>query len=470
MRNFIGREEYLRYFEELWNKRTSRIVCLYGRRRVGKTALITTLAQGKRAFLFEALEGEGTPAQIRHFLNQLASYLDEPHLRDLHYKEWPPVFDLLTQKLLNEKTLILSFDELSWMAAGRTKLVSYIKYYWDRHWKHHPHMFLILCGSVASWMIKNVVRSKALYGRVSENILLDPLKPHEVAAFIGKKRGQKEALEYLLCFGGIPRYLEELDFQHSLQINIEKTCFYRSGFFFEEADKIFYNQFKETHVYRHIVKLLLAHPMNLQELADALKLPSGGGLKLYLDNLRAAGIVENIQQLKNFKTLKKGKYVVVDEFLRFHEEFIRPYHEEIKHADHPISFEKVTQQRWYGFLGNAFERFCLKHRYLIADHLGFSKKVIGCGGMWDRKKNGFQFDLAYVRNDGVVSLCEMKYLSSPPTPHVIREFEQKLQRCALPHDLTIEKILICNQPSGGPLRESDYFHHSLHIDDLLRTG
>lgn len=306
------------------------------------------------------------------------------------------------------------------MAAGRLKLISYIKYYWDQKWKKHPHLLLILCGSVASWMVKNVVRSKALYGRISENILVGPLEPFEVASFIGKRRGQKEVLEYLLCFGGIPRYLEEFDFNRSLQVNIEKTCFQPSGFFKDEADKIFYNQFKETRLYQTIVGHLLKGPLALKDITDRISLPSGGGLKLYLDNLEAAGIAERIAEIQNFSVGKKGRYCLIDEYLRFYHCFIRPNRTEIEQAHLRHPFEKFMQNRWHNFLGLAFERFCLRHRYRIADLLGFGNKVTGCGPLRRQGKEGFQFDLVFLRRDDVVTLCEVKYLSEKPSTQWIR--------------------------------------------------
>mgnify|MGYP001601717197 FL=1 len=76
MRNFIGREEYLHHLNELWDLKKSRIACIYGRRRVGKTALIETFVEGKKAWLFEAIEGADTISQIRHFLYQLSPDFD----------------------------------------------------------------------------------------------------------------------------------------------------------------------------------------------------------------------------------------------------------------------------------------------------------------------------------------------------------------------------------------------------------
>lgn len=467
MRDFIGRKDYMERLGSMWPQQGARLVAIYGRRRVGKTAIIQNFAGGKRAFLFEALEGEDTKSQVKHFLEQLSIMAGKPHLKDLAYNDWPPVFELFTEIIFQEKSLVVCFDEISWMAAGRSKLISYIKFYWDKRWREHPHLLLILCGSVASWMIKNVVRATALYGRISESILVSPLKPGEVSEFIGRKRGQREALEYYLCFGGVPRYLEEFDFNKSIQLNIENTCFAPSGFFVEEADKIFYNQFRETGTYKKIVAALFEAPLSLQEISQKVRLPSGGGLKMYMDNLTAAGIVDKKTAIKDFETAKTPQYFITDEFLQFHRWFIRPNLAEIKSSGRPCKFEKLTQNRWEIFLGRAFERFCLKYRYLIAERLGFANKVTGCGSALGKGPNGFQFDLVFIRRDSVITLCEAKYLSEPPSTKIIKDFEEKLARAKFPKGVTLEKVLISNRAPSGALAESGYFHRFLVADEII---
>ncbi len=468
MRNFIGRETDRHKLEKIWQGTKTSIVSIYGRRRVGKTALIHHFSQGKKAYLFEALEGADTQKQIQHFLRQLSHITGETYLQDLNYTQWEQVFDLLTQKIQQEKSLILSFDELAWMAVGRSQLVSIIKYYWDKHWKSHAQLMLILCGSVASWMLKNVVRSNALYGRVSENILLQPLLPQEVHEFIGNRRGQQEVLKYLICFGGIPKYLEEFDYRQSFEINIEQKCFTSSGFFVDEAEKIFYNQFKETHLYQRITKFLLKQSANLQEIADHLKMASSGGLKDYLDNLAAAGIIQPMPVIQDFKPMKKFRYVVWDEFLRFHYQYIQPHLTEIQQSQlKQKRFDKFTQASWNVFLGLAFERFCLKYRYEIAQQLGFADKVMVATSLANLDKHGYQYDLVYLRKDHCITLGEVKFFQKKLGIELIAEFERKLAKTKFPKGYSIERILICNQDPGNAIVKSGYFHQVLNICDLL---
>ncbi len=472
MRNFIGRGQYLKLFETAWARDRSTLIAVYGRRRVGKSSLIRQFANRKQTLFFEGLEGESTATQIAHFLKQLSVQVSEPHLADLKYSDWSDVFALLSQILNRYSDVVLVFDELTWMASSRNKLVSLIKVFWDQHWKSHPHCVLILCGSIASWMVKNVVRSKALYGRISHQILVEPLDPKEVAQFVGQARGEQEILEYLLCFGGIPRYLEEFDFKKSISWNIEHACLARSGFFFEEADKIFYNQFKETQVYKKIVHTLLSKgPSSLDILAKATRQPTGGGFKAYLENLQSAGIISGLFQIHHWKVSKQAKYCLSDEFLAFDGKILGPVRQSLSARTEKGAFLKWISPQWNAYLGYAFERFCQKNAHRIAELLEIDSQVKGASALileGLKKGTKAQLDLVFLRRDPVITYCEIKYSRNRLGPEVIAEVEQRHQRIQWPKGCSIERVLIVNQEPVDSVRKSGYFHQIITASQLLK--
>lgn len=55
--------------------------------------------------------------------------------------------------------------------------------------------------------------------------------------------------------------------------------------------------------------------MVLKDIAQKARLPSGGGLKQYLDNLAHAGIIETISHLQDFKIGKVSRYYLTDEMI-----------------------------------------------------------------------------------------------------------------------------------------------------------
>ena len=185
---FVGRQKELKILDEAYQSEKCELVVIYGRRRIGKSSLVEQFAKNKpHYYAFEAIEGEKTTSQIKHFTNSLKKQLEDPILDSVDFKSWEKAFAYITDRIItggkNKKKKILFFDELQWMAAGRSKLVGFIKYYWDKHWKIN-NVLLILCGSVASFMVKKVLSSNALYGRVTLEILLKGLPANESCPYV----------------------------------------------------------------------------------------------------------------------------------------------------------------------------------------------------------------------------------------------------------------------------------------------
>ena len=235
---FVGREYELELLNDAFNSNRPELVILYGRRRVGKSTLLKMSAGAKKMLSFEALEGMSTVDQIKHFLRQLAEQTNNPIVAATN---WHGAFSALTQHVIRKRCFLV-FDELPWMATGRSQLVSLIKYFWDNKWKNNEKLTLVLCGSVASFMIKHVVHSKALHNRKTLEIALPPLPAHEARHFFQEYRSNHEVAEFLMIFGGIPKYLEQVDPKKSLADNLDRLCFSRHAFFLQEFDTIF----KET--------------------------------------------------------------------------------------------------------------------------------------------------------------------------------------------------------------------------------
>ncbi|HDT11147.1 MAG TPA: hypothetical protein ENN58_00255, partial [bacterium] len=291
---FVGRKEELRLLEESYASAKGSVIVVYGRRRIGKSTLIQEFVKNKEhTFYFEGIESGNTKAQILHFTSALRKMVNDPVLDSVVFSNWDQVFTYFTDRVVNslpEKKLILVLDEIQWLAAGRKTLIAIIKYYWDNFWKE-KNVKLVLCGSIASFMVENVIRSNALYGRIDLEILLKGLKPSESLSFFSERKSKDEILKYLLIMGSVPRYLEFVNQKKSFNKNINDLFFSQTGRMNNEIEKIFYSQFRGSSVYRNIVNLLQKSVLGLDKISKLLNMPSGGGLKRYLENLENAEII-----------------------------------------------------------------------------------------------------------------------------------------------------------------------------------
>ncbi|MCU0286913.1 MAG: ATP-binding protein [Acidobacteria bacterium] len=468
---FVGRTHELQQLKEKYNTGKSELVVLYGRRRIGKSSLVEKFAGDKEFFLkFEGIEGENTKEQIASFVKMMGKYIADPFLKKIDFDSWHTVFDYLTEKLVDktnrEQKLVLFLDEVQWMAVRRDNLIGTLKYFWDNYWKR-MNVMLILCGSIASFMVKRIIHSKALYGRITLEILLKGLLPNEAAKIFENKRSKEEILNYLLVLGGVPRYLEEINLNRSFNQNINTLCFSKNGLMVDEIDKIFYSQFKEAETYLKIVSVLKGKLLTFKEIAEKTGKPSGGTLKIALELLINAELVDFYISMEKGWNSKFKKYRLGDEFLAFYFKYIEPHIRLIKAGDQTRLFEKISGDSLDVWLGFAFERFCLKNSGYLAGLMGFKDEMLLASPYFGQGDPGFQVDLVYKRADKVIVICEIKYCKEMITTKIIPVMEKKCSTIEIPRGYTLERALISLHGPDEALRDSGYFNHYVTVEDII---
>lgn len=467
-RDFIGRKKEIRILNNLYEDKDSKILTLYGRRRIGKSKLIKYFISDKSHLAFEGLEKESTPKQLEHFFYTLKKQKDDPLLHNI-FKTWHHALDFITERSLQKKEekQIFFLDELQWMAVGRSNLISLIKYYWDNYWSH-SNILLILCGSISSFMINKVIRSKALYGRISKEVCLQELAPFESEKLLKGKFTKQEILQVLMCFGGVPKYLEEIQTNLSFQQNIISQCFQTEGFFFDEFKKIFYSQFKEHLIYERIVKTLSVHSMEYARISHKAKVASGGGLTRYLKNLEQAQFIKEITPFGASINSKKRRYKLTDPFINFHLKFIAPNIRTIRAGNGKQLYNKIQAENFPVYLGFAFEKFCVKNSKLLANLMGFNDYFLYAAPFFTKGQNSVQIDLLFERSDNIIVLAEIKYSAQKITTKVIPEVQSKLELLSDISSKRIQKSLISLNGPNQALKDSEYFDYYITCNDFFQ--
>ena len=464
---FYGRQTELNALEALYSQKTSSLVTVYGRRRVGKSTLIRHFVNKRSHLIFEGIENVSELKQIQSLMQMFKQQTQNSDLDFIKLETWEDFFRFLSgyvQKHSKDK-MVLVFDEFQWMCQGRSDVVSLFKYYWDAHFKNLNLVF-ILCGSIASFMVNKVIRSKALYGRLSLALQVKKLKPEDAAKFISRTRSSAEIIKYLMILGGVPKYWELIKQNKSFEQNIEEMFFSQHPLFEQEFEKIFYSHFKEPQNYLKIVKFLISGPKNLDEIAQHLKMKSSGGISRYLRNLELAEFVRAEIPFDKPLESKTRKYRLCDEFLVFYAKYVLPNEKSIKEGQGPTVFRNKVQSKWAPWMGIAFERFCVNHSLWLAEKMGFLDKVESYGPYWNRKDTQFQVDLIFRRSDNVITLCEMKFSDKPIGVEVIKEVQRKCELITIPKNHTLEKALITVNGIDRSVKTLEYFDHVLDIEDF----
>lgn len=470
--DFIGRDHELGIIKDAFDSNRAELGVVYGRRRVGKSSLLKYLTKKVPFLYFEGLQKTSGKKQISHFLEDLARQTGTPLAAAT---SWKNAFEALSLTIKKGAWYVV-FDEFPWMAGGRSELVSLLKYFWDNFWKENPKLTLVLCGSVAQFMIHHVIHSHALHNRKTFEIHLQPFSSAETALFF-KKSLDDEVLRYLLVFGGIPKYLEQIDTRQSFTKNIERLCFQKDGFFVEEFNTLFKEQFKTQRIYTKIIQAMSRGACTRDVLSNKLGLASGGGLSLYIENLENAGFVKTFTSYSPKGWLAKTRQIYLwDEWLRFYFNFMHPHREVIAQNTGPGLFESLSSKRFDVFCGIAFERLCLKNIKSICAHLGTTWSKVKNFGPFFRQPprsdkasgQGLQIDILLERTDDTLMIFECKYSQNPVGLNIIPAMEKKIKLLAAPRHKRTEKILVAPGGVSQDLMEADYFHHIVDASALLR--
>jgi AAA+ ATPase superfamily predicted ATPase len=326
---FVGRKDELERLNSLLGKKSASLVVVKGRRRIGKSRLVEEFAKGKRFLVFSGIPPiEGTTAQSQRdvFARQLGAQVGLPSIQA---QDWSDLFSLLT-RFTFERQVVILFDEISWMGSKDPLFLGKLKNAWDLEFKKNPHLVLIFCGSVSTWIEKNIISSTAFFGRISLYLTLEELPLNDCSKLLdlqGFRGSIYEKFKLLSVSGGIPWYIEQIQSTLNADDNIKNLCFLKDGILFKEFDLIFHDLFeRRSEIYQPIVESLAEGSKEFNEISKALKYQKSGALSTYLDDLMQSGFItrDYTWSIKSGKPLRLSHFRLSDNYLRFYLKFIKP--------------------------------------------------------------------------------------------------------------------------------------------------
>lgn len=460
---FVGRQDEIRILRETNWRGHAQLVVIYGRRRVGKTALVHEAYKDESIWKFEGLESLPQADQIQNFVSQLAIYVQKPEINEKNIRDWPEALALLDQHLAN-KSVVVFFDEFQWLAGMKPHFVSIFKTYWDNAFQNHKKCRFVICGSISSFIVRNVLKSKALYGRIDTEIHLRPLPISESRLFF-PHFNKDEILKIHMTFGGIPKYLKEINPQLSYQQNLNEYAFHQQGFFFQEFHRLFISHFATTPHYEKMLVALAQKQATLDDLARICRMSKGGGFLTLIEDLVLAGFIQKQSPIDKPVHSRILRFKLLDEYLHFYFTFIRNNVMAIQQGNFLYHlFDRQKLRQWQGF---AFERLCLREAKKIADVLRFSGIRYQYGPWFRHHEPKAQVDLMFLRDDAVITLCEMKYMNKLPSS-LVTELKRKVEIVSeyFPRH-KIQTVLVCGIKALVPNAVTKAFDQVLFAEDVF---
>ena len=429
MEQLIGREKEIKELWRCYDSPRSEFVVIYGRRRIGKTFLVTQTFKDKFSFLFTGSHKAPKERQLELFAKALQHY---GHISmPLKLDNWFHAFDALENILNSNKTTekkILFFDEMPWIDTSRSEFVTALEDFWNTWAALRDDIYLIASGSATSWMVNNLVDNQGgLHNRITSSIYLESFTLRECEQYLRCHNctwDQYTIVQSYMYLGGVPFYYSLLDYNRELSYNIDLLFFRPKAKLSNEFNDLYNVLFTGADRYIEIVKLLAQkrEGMTRKELGEKLG-ENGGGLTRRLQNLENCDFIISYSQLGN---KKKGAIIrLTDFFTLFYLKFI----DGVSKTTGNYWSHKMSEPSVISWQGLTFELICLQHIEQIKKSLGISgvhTEVSSWRSNQDNSENKkAQIDLVIDRADRCIHLCEMKF--STELFSITKDYEMKLR-------------------------------------------
>ena len=479
----IGREKEQKMLLEAYKSNEPSLVAVYGRRRIGKTYLVSQTFSDKFAFFHSGVSpdemenlsnSEKLAMQIKAFRNTLilSGYRDCPV-----FDNWQDAFlqlELYLESIKAEGKRVVFIDEIPWMDTEGSHFITAFESYWNTYACRRPNILTIICGSATSWMINKLFRNKrGLYGRATREILLLPFTLKETEDYLLSHHinmSRYDIVRTYMSLGGVPYYLNYFEAGKTVSENIDACFFQGSKPLKDEYDSLFRAIFENPVKTEAIVRALGKKNIGLSrsEILSSTGFSDGGAFSSALKALEKSDFILPYSPLNH-----EGKelyYKLIDPFCLFY----------LKHIENAPS---LNPSFWQGhtnsdsiraYRGFAFENVCFHHIPQIKKALGVEKiassqyPYLQRGG---ENRVGSQIDLVIFRADNIVNLCEMKFYSDDYEQNEKdhKDLERKVKSLVerLPKKASVHPVLVT---TFGLIKRGYYsdFEYVITLDDLFQ--
>ena len=400
---FFGREKELEILESLYKTNKFQMPIIYGRRRIGKTALIKEFVKNKEVVFYTAIE-KSRIQNIDSFGKAVMEVIDIKN-SDLHFSN----FNQILERIFNysiKKRIILVIDEYPYIAKSDKSFSSILQALIDKY-EHKSKLYLILCGSSMSFMEKNVLSYKSpLYGRRTAQIKLKAFDFFDMRKYFNKMSAEDFAKTYGTV-GGTPKYFLQFDKEFDYEKNLKKHFLDSSSFLFEETNNLLKQEVREEALYNSVVYAIAKGSTKISEIATKV----GATIPICnatIKNLISLDLVEKISPYGE-KTKKKTLYKLKDNMFKFYYAFVLDNVSNIERDFSDTVYEYI-KTNIDNYMGKIFEQICMSYLWKLKRDNKI--KFIDIGQWWGTNKSTRQeveIDIMGKIDKEKALFCECKW-------------------------------------------------------------
>lgn len=436
---YVGRDGELRSLREWFGRSGARPALVWGRRRVGKTALIQRFAADLDRVVFHTGVGEPEPAELAA-LSRTVAVTFPSDLRDLAtspYRDWPDALDHLA-RLAETQPILLVLDEFPELTSGSKALPGMLRAFLDRT-RDRTQLRILICGSAVRTMWSIQQERAPLYGRFDLAIHLHPFRPHEAAQMLPDLAPADRAMAYGIV-GGMPLYLSWWRSDRSVADNLLNLAGNPGSPLLTEGRLIMLTEVGGGESSAATLYALAAGKTRHSEIQDAI----GADPTRILDRLIEARLVQRtIPITENPQRSRRKIYRIADNFLAFYLGPLLRYRSEIERGHGSVVMPALVR-KLDDHMGAAYEEAFRDHLWRRAEQGTLDSDIVAIGPWW-QGDGQHQIDavvLAEPENTRVPRMVgEAKWAKQVAAPRLLRQLAVKA--AALTPDPDHLRYLVC---------------------------
>lgn len=420
---FIGRERELEVLNRLYRSDRFEFTVIYGRRRVGKTALINQFIKDKKAIYFMGVESNAKQ-NLENFSKNIMEFGTDIQA-ETAFVSFQAALEYVFM-LAEKERLILAIDEYPYVARASKSLASTLQLLIDKY-KDGSKLMLILCGSSMSYMEDHVLAYKApLYGRRTSQMKILPFDFADTCRYFKNFSGEDKALIYGMV-GGTPQYLLQMDDRLSVEDNIKNTFLNPSSSIFEEPENLLKQEVREPALYNAIITSIATGASRMAEISTKVG-EDTSVCAAYLKNLMALGIIQK-ETPYGEKASRKSIYAVEDNMFRFWYRFVPENNSIIGRGAAELAYKRI-EPYLSDYMGKVFEEICKQYLWKLLLS-GESPVVFGELGRWwgtnSSTRSQTEIDIMGVQDKDTALFGECKWTNEKVDVSVLKTLERRSQ-------------------------------------------
>ena len=403
---FIAREKELHLLQSILDQPTGSVM-IYGKRKVGKTTLITqALKSSKDKTIYYECIKSTLEDNIDNFVSALVRERVLPVT--LSFKSFPDVFAYLNSLNMQLNIVIDEYPYLKMLTKSDT-VDSIFQSIIDNHL---DNIRLFISGSHVGMMKDMLEERNALYGRFSLTIQLQELNYKEISAFYPEK-SVYDKIGFYAVFGGSPYVNGFLNSHNSLKDNIINTILRDTHPIYHYAEQLLISDFTNAIGAERIFYAISNGKKKYGEIENKLGMKNNGLLSKQLASLLRMEIISKTFPINRPDDNKKTAYEINDNLLRFYYAFVYRNKSALHMLGAEAFYEEYIEPSLITFISFRFEEIC-RSFFSLRAHAGQLKGVTNIGTFYyddSTTRTSGEYDVVLQRRN-TYDVYEVKYYNS----------------------------------------------------------